>query len=208
MRIFLLLSQRFMRIVHFMNRNNRLPDSVYASHIRNAHPDRDRTSVDTRIAAMRASGMSIRAIRRALGLDEAAATAAGLLEPGRMVAARAPGVDSNNARSPDCQRGPSMAEVLDSVSRDSGIDREVLVAPSQWAPAVRARHLIMVLIREFCPQATLAAIGLLLHRERTTVLYGCRRAEVLLRRDRSFRAAYRRTRLALRFVDPEAGSRG
>ena len=197
-----------MRIMHFMSRNNRLPDSAYASHIRNAHPDRDRTSVDTRIAAMRASGMSIRAIRRALGLNEAAATAAGLLEPGRKVAARAPGIDSTNARSPDCRGGSGMAEVLDAVSRDSGIDREVLVAPGQWRPAVRARHLIMVMIRELYPQATLATIGLLLHRERTTVFYGCRRAEVLLHRDRSFHAAYRRTRLALKFVDPEAGSRG
>jgi hypothetical protein len=48
----------------------------------------------------------------------------------------------------------------------------------------------------------------MLHRDRTTVLYGCRRAKVLLRRDRAFRAAYRRVLRALTYGNPKAGSRG
>jgi hypothetical protein len=189
---------------------------------------------------MRASGMSIQAIRRALGLNEAAATAAGILEPGRLAAAPttdvlttdvlttdAPATDANAtdsdalgggatiAQSSGSQSGSGdlgMAEVLGAVSRDSGIDRETLVAASQWRPAVRARHLFMILARELCPQASLPAIGFLLHRDRTTVLYGCRRAAVLLSRDPAFRRAYLRTRRALiqgsPAGSPKAGSRG
>ncbi len=107
--------------------------------------------------------------------------------------------------------GPGMAEVLDAVSRGSGIDRGTLIAPGQRRPAVRARHLVMYLIRELCPGATLQAIGLLLDRDHTTVLYGCRRAAALLRRDRAFGEAYLRTRRVLLGIIPkvpEAGSRG
>ncbi len=209
-----------MRNMHFMSRNNRLPDSVYGSHIRTSSLGRAATPLDARIAVMRAGGMSIRAIRRALGLSEAAATAAGLLEPGRLVAAPAPDGVARNARSPNSRGGPGgssgsgglaglgMAEVLDAVTRSSGIDREDLVAPGQRPPAVRARQLVMVLVRELCPQISLPAIGFLLHRDRTTVLYGCRRAKVLLRRDPDFRAAYLRTRRALIQRFPEVGSRG
>ena len=174
--------------------------------------------------------MSVQAIRRALGLNEAAATAAGILEHGRLAVAPTPdahatdahATDANatdggatNAQSPGGQGGSGdlgMAEVLGAVSRDSGIDRETLVAASQWRPAVRARHLFMILARELCPQASLPEIGFLLHRDRTTVLYGCRRAEVLLHRDPAFRTAYLRTRRALiqgsPAGSPKVGSRG
>jgi hypothetical protein len=163
---------------------------------------------------MRAGGMSTRAIRRALGLSEAAATAAGLLEPGRLVAAPAPapGGGATNAPGPDCPGGPDgpggpgMTEVLAAVSRDSGIDCKTLIAPGQRQPVVRARQLVTYLIRELCPRTSLSAIGLLLDRDHTTVLYGCHRAAALLRRDRAFREAYLRTRRAL--MAPEDRSRG
>lgn len=230
-----------MRNMHFMNRNKRLPDSAYSNHFRNPRPgsaarssaarSSDARSIDARIAAMRASGMSILAIRRALGLNEAAATAAGILEPSRLTAAAksdvpttdapatdAPATDADapdggatNAQSPGGRNGSGdlgMAEVLGAVARDSGIDRETLVAASQWRPAVRARHLVMILARELCPQASLPAIGFLLHRDRTTVLYGCRRAEVLLSRDPAFRTAYLRTRRALIQGSPASSPAG
>lgn len=101
-----------------------------------------------------------------------------------------------------------MAEVLDAVSRCSGIDRETLIAPGKRRPVVRARHLVMYLIRELCPRTSLPAIGFLLNRDHTTVLYGCRRAEALLRGDPAFRDAYLRTRRALTRVTPKAGPRG
>ncbi len=155
---------------------------------------------------MRAGGMSIRAIRRALGLTEAAATAAGLLEPGSLVAAPAPGDGATNAPDPGGPGGPRMAEVLAAVSRDSGIDCETLIASGQRQPAVRARQLVTYLIRELCPRTSLSAIGFLLNRDHTTVLYGYHRAAALLRCDRAFRSAYLRTRRAL--ITPENRSRG
>ncbi len=147
--------------------------------------------------------MSNRAIRRALGLSEAAATAAGILVSGRWMAPAAPGRGATISRG---LGGPAMFEVLDAVSRGSGIDRETLVAPGQRRPVVRARHLVMYLVRELCPGTSLPAIGFLLNRDHTTVLYGCRRAAALLRRDRAFREAYLRTRRAL--VIPQDRSRG
>ena len=194
-----------MRIMHFMVRNNPLFHLVHSSRIPNPQPCRAATLTDAHIAAMRAGGMSIRAIRRALGLSETAATAAGLLEPGRLVAAPAPAGGATNARG---LGGPGMAEVLAAVSRDSGIDCQTLIAPGQRQPVVRARQLVTYLIRELCPRTSLSAIGFLLNRDHTTVLYGCHRAAALLRHDRAFREAYLRTRRALTEVAPEAGSRG
>ncbi len=73
---------------------------------------------------------------------------------------------------------------------------------------MRARQLVMYLIRELCPRTSLPAIGFMLNRDHTTVLYGCHRAAALLRCDRAFREAYLRTRRALTEVAPEAESRG
>ena len=57
--------------------------------------------------------------------------------------------------------------------------------------------LVTFLIRELCPRTSLSAIGFLLNRDHTTVLYGYHRATALLRCDRAFRGAYLRTRRAL-----------
>ena len=208
-----------------MTRNKPLIHATHNGRIPNPQPCRAATLTDAHIAAMRAGGMSTRAIRRALGLSEAAATAAGLLEPGRLVAAPAPGGGATNAPGggatnapgggatnapgpggPDGPGGPGMTEVLAAVSRDSGIDCKTLIAPGQRQPVVRARQLVTYLIRELCPRTSLSAIGLLLDRDHTTVLYGCHRAAALLRRDRAFREAYLRTRRAL--ITPEDRSRG
>ncbi len=192
--------------MHFMYRNKHLPYSARNSHIPDPCPGGAATLTDTRIATMRGGGMSTRAIRRALGLSEAAATAAGLPESGHLAPAPAPapapGGDVANPRT------LGMVEVLDAVSRGSGIDRQTLFAPDQRQPVVRARQLVMYLVRELCPGASLQAIGLLLDRDHTTVLYGCRRAAMLLRRDRAFGEAYLRTRRRLTPKAPEAGSRG
>ena len=191
--------------MHIMVRNKPLFHPAYRRRIPDPQPYRAATLTDAHIAAMRAGGMSIRAIRRALGLSETAATAAGLLEPGRLVAAPVPAGGATNAHG---LGGPGMAEVLAAVSRDSGIDCKTLIAPGQRQPVVRARQLVTYLIRELCPRTSLSAIGFLLNRDHTTVLYGCHRAAALLRHDRAFREAYLRTRRALTEVAPEAGSRG
>ena len=148
-----------MRIMHFMFRNKPLSHSAHGSRIPNPRAGRAATLTDAHIAAMRAGGMSIRAIRRALGLSEAAATAAGLLEPGRSVAAPAPGGGATNAPGGGATNapgggatnapgpgGPGMAEVLAAVSRDSGIDCKTLITPGQRQPAVRARQLVTYLM--------------------------------------------------------------
>ena len=159
---------------------------------------------------MRAHGMSATAIRRALGLSAAAATAVGLLGPGRLAPAPEFDAGAAGARDPGGpgRRVPSMAEILDAVARGTGIDREALIVPCQRQPEVRARYLVMCLVRELCPGISLAAIGEMLDRDYTTVLYGCRRARLLLHRDRAFRETYLRTRHALIAGNPEAGSRG
>jgi len=140
---FLLAIVRVMRIMHFMVRNKRLFHPTHNSRIPNPQPCHAATLTDAHIAAMRAGGMSIRAIRRALGLSETAATAAGLLEPGRLVAAPVPAGGATNAHG---LGGPGMAEVLAAVSRDSGIDCKTLIAPGQRQPVVRARQLVTYLL--------------------------------------------------------------
>ncbi len=173
-------------------------------------PQESRTSkaLDARIAAMRAQGMSATAIRRALGLSEAAATAVGLLGPGRLAPAPDPGPARVSAPSGLVPRVPSVTEILDAVAQGTGIDREAMIAPCHRRSEVRARHLVMCLIRELCPGVSLAAIGEVLARDPATVLYGCRRAEALRRRDRAFRETHLRIRRALVDGNPEAGSRG
>lgn len=189
-----------MRIVHFMNRNTRLPHSAQRRDIPHPHPHphpypgRSATLTEARIAVMRAGGMSTLAIRRALGLSEATASAAGLVELGPWLAPTAPSREASSTRGPG---GPDMTEVLEAVARGCGIDRHSLVASGQRQPVVRARQLVIYLIRELCPGTSLQAIGFLLDRDHTTVLYGCRRAAALLGRDRAFREAYLRARRAL-----------
>lgn len=150
---------------------------------------------------MRARGMSATAIGRALGLSDAAALAAGLLVPGRLmpVPGPGPGAGAASARGPGGPgpRNARMVAIRDAVTRGTGIDREALIAPGQRQPEVRARHLAMGLIRELCPGVSLAAIGKVLDRDPSTVLYGCRRAEALRRHDRAFRETYLRIRRAL-----------
>ena len=118
---------------------------------------------------------------------------------------RRPG--GHSPRRPD-GRGARMAEVLDAVSRCTGIDTEALIAPGQQRSVVRARHLIMVMIRQLCPGISLSAIGYLLNRDHSTVRYGCRRAAALLRSDPAFREFYRRTRRAVDSGAAKGGSHG
>jgi hypothetical protein len=113
-----------------MYRKKRLICSAPNKHVSGQVPGRGASHITARIADMRASGMSTRAIRRALGLSEAAAAAAGLLVPGRQAPASAPGTDSPDPRRP-AGRGPHIAEVLDAVSRCSGIDGKTLTAPGR-----------------------------------------------------------------------------
>ena len=140
------------------------------------------TGLDARIEAMRASGMSATAVRRALALSTAEAMACGLLpstcakaSPGR------PALTLAKAR-------PEMMDVVDAVARACALGREDLLGRGQARPLARARHLAMYLVRELCPGASLPAIGHLLDRDHTTVLYGCRRAAALRARDAGFRA--------------------
>lgn len=151
---------------------------------------------------MRASGMSATAIRRALGLSAAAALASGLLESRTLAQALGPGAP-RAGRAAACGpgggsgRGPRMAEVRDAVARACGLDPETLGGRDQRRPVARARHLAMHLIRELCPGASLPAIGFLLNRDHTTVLYGCRRAQARLGRDATYRALRARARREL-----------
>ncbi len=153
---------------------------------------------------MRAGGMSAAAIRRALGLSEAEAAAHGLVspkpgrpEPGRAAGARQGGSLSVPRPVSAGSVGPRMLDVVDAVARAGGLRRKDLIGRGQTRPVARARHLAMHLVRELCPGASLPAIGFLLDRDHTTVLYGCRRAGKLLARDAAFLDLARRARRGL-----------
>ncbi len=139
------------------------------------------TGLGARIEAMCASGMSATAVRRALALNAVEAMAYGLLPP---TCAKAPPGRPAGALA---QTGPVMMDVVDAVARACALGREDLLGRGQARPLARARHLAMYLVRELCPGASLPAIGHLLDRDHTTVLYGCRRAAALRARDAGFR---------------------
>ena len=66
----------------------------------------------------------------------------------------------------------------------------------------------MCLSRELCPAVSLVAIGDMLDRDHTTVVYGCRRAALLLKHDRAFRKTYLQIRRGLIKGVRKVGSHG
>ncbi len=87
-----------------------------------------------------------------------------------------------------------MMDVVDAVAHAGGVRPKDLIGRGQTRPLTRARQLAMHLLHEIHPGVSLHAIGFLLDRDHTTVLYGCRRAEALLARDGTFRELYERAR--------------
>ncbi|MFQ6018806.1 MAG: helix-turn-helix domain-containing protein, partial [Kiloniellaceae bacterium] len=169
-----------------------------------------------RLEAMRASGMSDTAIRRALSLSEAQAVVHGIIaRPGGRVVRQAHHGEpilsvskdavperpeaARRGRAPTpAARGPSMAEVLAAVARASGQSPARLRGAGQAKPLARARQLAMYLLRTACsPAPSLESIGHVLARDHSTVLYGCRKAESLLESDAGFRALHDRVRRGL-----------
>ena len=90
-----------------------------------------------------------------------------------------------------------MMDVVEAVARAGGVRPKDLIGRGQTRPLTRARQLAMHLLHEIHPGVSLHAIGYLLDRDHTTVLYGCRRAEALLARDGAFRELYERARREL-----------
>ncbi len=167
-----------------------------------------------RVKAMWAGGMSETAIRRALALSEHEAVACGLIwsrtagmtgrrpgaDAGQGAYGSRPGPPRDKVSARDggsAALGPAMAEVLEAVARASGLDREILRGPGQARAPVRARQLVMYLLREACPRLSLSAIGHFLGRDHSTVLHGCRRAAARLDRDPAFRRLYEAARREL-----------
>ncbi|MCH8810047.1 MAG: hypothetical protein IH993_09495 [Proteobacteria bacterium] len=160
-------------------------------------------AINARLEAMRASGMSATAIRRALGLSEMRAVACGLMVPAsarpassRLGAGDAPGRTGARGGGADAA-GACMMDVVEAVARAGGVRPKDLIGRGQTRPLTRARQLAMHLLRESHPGVSLHAIGVLLDRDHTTVLYGCRRAAALLARDGAFRELYERARREL-----------
>ncbi len=192
-----------MRIMHFMFRNQTL--------ISQGRTPGGAAAINARLEAMRASGMSATAIRRALGLSEMKAVACGLMVPAsarpassRLGAGDAPGrtgarqTKTNAARVGEAEAaGACMMDVVAAVARAGGVRPKDLIGRGQTRSLTRARKLAMHLLRESRPGVSLHAIGYLLDRDHTTVLYGCRRAEALLARDGAFRELYERARREL-----------
>ena len=178
-----------MRIIHSMK-----PEQAPAI---SAPPGRP--SLDLRVAAMRRTGMSATAIRRALGLSPTQAVAAGIVAPSLATADVRPGQTRPAPRAAGSAQpmGPRMAEVLAAVGRAADLTPEELLRPGQDRRTARPRQLVMYLLRTLCAGASLPAIGYFLGRDHTTVLYGCRKAEALLQRDSAFQALCARARAVL-----------
>lgn len=170
---------------------------------------RRRAAVLAQIDAMRARGMSDTAIRRALGLSERQAVEAGII-PRRAdlghdtapPAANPPAATADAARQRTGGRGrgasgPLMVEVLTAVAQAGGLSRDEIIGAGQGRRLTRLRQLTMYLLRELCVGASLPAIGHFLHRDHTTVHYGCRMAERQLRGDADFRRLYETLRISL-----------
>lgn len=156
----------------------------------------------SRVATMRAGGMSATAIRRALGLTAREAVAAGLQSPRAWQEARArpvgPVAPAEPRYSPDGRRHDlRMSDVMQAVCDVTGIASERILGRAQDRRHAGARHLLMHLLRELCAGASYPTIGFFVQRDHTTVLYGCRRAQGLIEHDRDFRAVYHRIRKAL-----------
>ncbi len=166
---------------------------------RRSAPTWARAPLSTQVEVMRRGGMSVTAIRRALGLSMTDAMAAGIVVPAPSAisgAAQATGKSALRkplaATVPVCaarssQVGPAMASVLAVVARIAGVAPARLLGPGQSRSLARPRHLTMYLLRALCGGASLPAIGHFLRRDHTTVLYGCRRAAALLDCDPGFR---------------------
>ncbi|MFQ5776022.1 MAG: helix-turn-helix domain-containing protein [Kiloniellaceae bacterium] len=165
--------------------------------------------MQARLEGMRALGMSQTAIRRALGLSERDAVAAGVIAPRGMQTGNArprPAALGRRGESAGAlkdgagaapARGPRMADVVEAVARAAGLEAAALLGRVRDRRHARIRQLVMYLLRELCPGASLPAIGYLLGRDHTTVLYGCRKAAALLARDATFRALHDRARREL-----------
>jgi hypothetical protein len=166
---------------------------------------RRRASVRTQIGFMRARGMSNTGIRRALGLSEREAVAAGII-PRRVIVERdteesahdALPVDTPDADGPvNASRGPMMADVLAAVARAGNVSREEILGASHGRRLTPLRQLTMCLLRELCSGASLPAIGHFLGRDHTTVHYGCRKATLRLQSEPGFRLLYESVRTSL-----------
>ncbi len=150
MRIYCLRAATDMRIMHFMFRNQTL--------ISQGRTPGGAAAINARLEAMRASGMSATAIRRALGLSEMKAVACGLMVPAsarpassRLGAGDAPGrtgarqTKTNAARvggaeaagacmAGACMAGACMMDVVAAVARAGGVRPKDLIGRGQTRP--------------------------------------------------------------------------
>lgn len=85
------------------------------------------------------------------------------------------------------QKRTRMIDVLNAVSRVTGIRTESLLGPRRQRYYSRPRQLAYYLLRERCYWRSLPAIGIFMQRDHTTILYGCRKAKKLLQEDPEFR---------------------
>ena len=144
---------------------------------------------------MRRRGMSETAIRRALGLSERQATAAGVFDmpvamvrPARLILPGPPRpVQPVRAQLVRERNGPLMIDVLTAVADAGEVTREAILGTGQARHLTPLRHLTMLLIRDLCEGASLPAIGHFMGRDQSTVREGCRRVGVRLQHDADFR---------------------
>lgn len=73
--------------------------------------------------------------------------------------------------------GPLICEVLDIVTRVTGVSSQELIGPRRQRPASEARHLAFWLLVKVRPDLSLPAIGRAMKRDHTSIMYGRDRVE-------------------------------
>lgn len=171
------------------------------------------------IARMRAAGMSEEAIRRAIGELRSDASVSHSEGPCIEISGSA-GVTHReigdaHQRASEADTGaieevpaepwkrhlPRMQKILEVVADETGVARFALRCPIRARRYSRPRQLLMLVLRDLCPEASLPCIGYFLRRDHATVVHGIRRAAHRVGTDGKAREIYRR--IVLRIAGPD-----
>lgn len=88
-----------------------------------------------------------------------------------------------------------MTDVVNAVSDVTGVSIEDMKGPRRHYDRTYARHIAVLLMREYCRDKSLPEIGRFFgNRDHTTIMYGAKRAEELIRTDERAKDIYERAK--------------
>ena len=88
--------------------------------------------------------------------------------------------------------GPiTVSHVMVAVSRRFNVTPDLLRGPRRSRPVAQARQLAYLLSAELCPHLTISVIARMFgHRDHTTILYGVKKAQQLMRKQKRMKADF------------------